>query len=148
MFGEKDLLFPIADSALLERGAGGFARRIAVFSSRESSGSADTAYLEKILQAAKVQLAQDTFFIGLPEDLFIPITPLLKTKQPEIVLVFGLRPNNLCLAFRPPMYQPLDFYGCTWLWSDALGVLENDKEKKMKLWTALQLLFLQPPGKL
>jgi hypothetical protein len=144
MFSEKDLLFPIAASSLLELGAGGFARRIAVFAAQEPTGAVHTAYLEKILQAAKVQLGQDAFFAGLPADRFVPIAPFLKTKQPETVLVFGLRPNNLCLAFHPPLYQPLDFYGLTWLWSDALGVLENDKDKKMKLWTALQLLFLQP----
>lgn len=144
MFGEKDLLFPIAESTLHALGSGGFARRIAVFASQEPSGAVQTAYLERILQAAKVELAQDTFFAGLPQEGCVPIAPFLKLKQPEIVLVFGLRPNNLCLSFHPPIYQPIDFYGLTWLWSDALGVLENDKDKKMKLWTALQLLFLQP----
>ncbi|MGI9160919.1 MAG: hypothetical protein ACR2K1_14320 [Saprospiraceae bacterium] len=144
MFGEKDLLFPIAELSLLEMGSGGFARRIAVFVAQEATGAVQTAYLEKILQAAKIQLGQDAFFAGLPGDRCVPIAPFLKTKQPETVLVFGIRPNNLCLAFHPLLYQPFDFYGLTWLWSDALGVLENDKDKKMKLWTALQLLFLQP----
>ncbi len=144
MFGEKDLLFPVAEPSLPEMGSGGFARRIAVFANLEPTGTAHTAYLDKILQAAKIQLGQDTFFAGLPAEACVPIAPFLKVKQPETVLVFGLRPNNLCLAFQPPLYQPLDFYGLTWLWSDALGVLENDKDKKMKLWTALQLLFLQP----
>ena len=125
-------------------GSGGFARRIAVFASLEPTGTMHTAYLDKILQAAKVQLEQDTFFVGLPLEACVPVAPFLKIKQPETVLVFGLRPNNLCLAFHPPLYQPLDFYGRTWLWSDALGAIENDKDKKMKLWTALQLLFLQP----
>jgi hypothetical protein len=142
MFSEKDLLFLVVDRALSAPVSGAFARRILILGSRGTAEDPTRSFLIKILSAVQINLEKDTLFVEYPDQSYIPLAPLLKEKQPETVLVFGIPPKLLCLALHPPLYQPLDFYGATWLWSDALPQIENNKDKKMQLWRAMQVMFL------
>ena len=56
--------------------------------------------------------------------------------------IFRLPPAQLGLRIDAPLYKPVAFYGVTWLFADAVSVLEPDKNKKGLLWAALKQIFL------
>jgi hypothetical protein len=99
-------------------------------------------FLVKILAAAQVNPEKDTLWTSVPIDTPIGLTSVLKLKQPDQILVFGLTPQMIGLQVDMPLYRPTEFYGATWLFSEALSVLEPDKSRKGLLWKALQQLFL------
>ncbi|MBL7774554.1 MAG: hypothetical protein JNK89_01040 [Saprospiraceae bacterium] len=57
-------------------------------------------------------------------------------------MVFGLQPFEIGINIQCPLYQPVEFYGATFLFADTLAALEPDKTLKTRLWQALQQLFL------
>jgi hypothetical protein len=144
MFSEKDLLFLSPEKPLTDVSVGGFARQVLILSRAADYPDQERVFLEKILGAAQLNLAQDTCFVSLTESpQHFALMPFLKTKQPAHVLVFGCTPAEWGLRIEAPMYLPLFFQQTTWLWADSLATLEPNREQKGKLWSALQVLFLK-----
>lgn len=143
MFSPDELIFLAPEHAASDFSSGHFARRIWVLSISEPSLSAfNKAFLDKVLAAANLNLEKDTMFAEIPVSEPVHFSTDLKRKMPEQVLVFGLRPAQIGLNIEAPFYRPIDFYGTTWLFADALSVLEPDKNKKGQLWSALKQMFL------
>ncbi len=142
MFLPDELIFLAPDLDLLTLAKGNFARRILIVANAEPTVITNRLFLEKVLSAANLNLDNDTFFCVAPPDQPISISSVLSTKPAEFVLVFGLQPDQLGLTITAPRYQPFSFYGTTWLFADALSVLEPDRVLKGQLWTALKPLFL------
>jgi len=142
MFPPDELLFLIPERSLTDLGEGGFARRIAVVVLDESPARDDRDFLTKILASAQIDLAKDTLLASVPPGEPIGLNSILKEKQAEQILVFGIPPAQLGLTIEVRPYQPIFFYGATWLFGDALSALEPDKTKKGLLWTALKSMFL------
>ena len=143
MYSEKDLLFSIPEQSILIKASGGFARRVFVATLSEDSEPGTIDFLEKILTAAGLKLEKDTLFVQLSETETSSILPVLKDKQAESVLVFGISPKQLGIQAQIPLYQNTPFYGANFLWADKLSALQSDKALKAKLWQALQLMFLK-----
>lgn len=99
-------------------------------------------FLVKILAAAHINMEKDTLMAEIKGSEAVSLLPVLKEKQPEYILVFGLAPSDVCLSIDAPLYKPFAFYGATWLFAEPLSVLEPDKTRKGLLWRALQQLFL------
>ena len=142
MFSPDDLLFLVPEQPLTERAAGGFARRIFVLSLAETEHPANRDFLVKILAAAHINLEKDTLFAEIPGQEAVSFLPVRVRKHPEFALVFGLSPAQIGLSVDAPLYQPFAFYGVSWLFAEALSILEPDKNRKAKLWLALQQMFL------
>ncbi len=103
--------------------------------------SVDTTFLEKILSAVGLRLHKDVLFLPLFQEDFIPMGRLLKSKQPNTVMVFGATPFQLGLQVAASRYEPSKLGGATFLWADALSVLEADRHLKSQLWNAMKVLF-------
>jgi hypothetical protein len=143
MYSKRDFLFSIPENSMLEQAKGGFAKRVFVAIQSEPAFPENINFLSKILTAAGLNLEQDTMFAELDPDPKTSFLPLVKEKQAECILVFGITPKQLGLNINCPLYQPFDFYGTTFLFADSLSRLEPDKTLKAKLWQALQQLFLK-----
>jgi len=142
MLLSNELLFQAAEKSACASATGGFARQLMVMALSEPTAAANRDFLAKVLAAANLDLAQDALLAEILTHEPITIAPDLTIQQPKQVLVFGLSPSQLGLSFEVQPYQPLQFYGSTWLFADKLSVLEPDKQKKGQLWAALKQIFL------
>lgn len=107
----------------------------------EPDPEARVLFLKKIIAALQLNLDTDTIYstleIGQPASFF----QLLKKKGIEKMVVFGLSPAQFGLAFEAQLYVPINFYGCKFLFSEKLSVVEADQARKAKLWGALKSIF-------
>ena len=142
MFPADELLFLSPEPGTPESAAGGFARRVYVLALAEPACPGNRDFLSKVLSAVQLNLDKDTLFAEIPASLPVSFAAELKKKQPEHVMIFGIHPAQLGLRIDAPLYKPVAFYGVTWLFADAVSVLEPDKNKKGLLWAALKQIFL------
>jgi hypothetical protein len=138
----NELLFLTAEKSACANATGGFARQLMVLVLEEPNASANRDFLAKVLAAANLNLSQDALLAEIPAQESRALANDLKALAPKQVLVFGLTPAQLGLSFEVQTYQPLNFYGHTWLFAEKLSTLEPDKTKKTQLWTALKQIFL------
>jgi len=142
MLLSNELLFLTAEKSALTDAKGGFARKVAVLALEEPNARSNRDFLDKVLTAAQLNLTNDTILAEIPAGEPRALASDLLDYQPKQLLVFGLSPAQLGLSFEVQAYQPLTFYGCTWLFADKLSAVESDKAKKTQLWTALKKMFL------
>ena len=142
MYSATDVVFQIPDESVLEKASGGFARRVFVAVLQEPAYPGGIDFLSKILTAARLNLEKDTLFAAIGATENLALLPAITQKQAQTILVFGLPLPQLGIRADIPLYQPQSFYGATFLCADQLSVLEPDKNRKGKLWQALQQLFL------
>lgn len=142
MFFPDELLFLSPEQPAPDPLAGAFARRVYVLALAEPAFAGAREFLSKVLSSVHLNLDKDTLFAEIPESMQVSFVQELKNKHPEQVLVFGVAPAQLGLHIETAYYRPLSFYGVTWLFADALSVLEPDKDRKSRLWAALKQMFL------
>lgn len=142
MILSNELLFIAAEKSALNHAEGEFARKLMILALAEPMATTNRDFLTKVLAAANLNLPQDAVFAEIPSNEPVALAPDLKLREPKQVLVFGISPVQLGLSFEVQPYQPLQFYGSTWLFADKLSVLEPDKQKKGQLWTAIKQIFL------
>lgn len=142
-------LYRLPDAPLPENRINGEGqRRIGIF----YEGTADdeealSPFLDKILQAVKVDRSQHAISIRLTPGEPISLQQLPDWKALEYGLIFGIPPQQLGLNAHLPAYVPTTVSGFTFLWSDPLKSIWEERQqggKKMsgQLWRALQQLFL------
>ncbi len=141
MFATEELVFRVAEVAVTDLAQGNFTKKILILALKEPNNAGNIDFVTKVLSAAKLDLAKDTLFAQVPGDTPVNCFGGLP-ERPEFILVFGLQPAQVGLKALAQPYQPFTLNGCTWLFSDALSVLEPDRAKKGKLWEALKGLFL------
>lgn len=141
MYSNQDLLFIVPDASLSEKPEGNYAQKVLILMLKEPAFADWRGFLEKLLGAAKINLANDTLLVALQNKEQLSIAPLLKSKQPDQVLVFGIQPDQMGLYLSVEKYQPIFFSNTNFLFADSLSVLEPDKNLKMKMWTAMKTLF-------
>jgi len=142
MFSEKDLIFQVPERSVLDFTSGGFAQQILVVAAAEPGYPGNRDFLAKILAAARLDLEKDTLFAEVPAGESVSLLPAIKHKHAGHILVFGLSAAQLGIVAEITPYQPQIFYGATFLFADALSVLEPDKTRKGNLWLALRQIFL------
>jgi hypothetical protein len=143
MYNDKDLLIAAAPAMTDALGRGQSARGILIVSQQGTDVTAEHAFLQKVLGAAQIDLERDTFLVSLDGAKSPPaLYPLIRSRQPQVVLVFGWQPKELGIHIQAPKYQPFQFNDTTFLWADALALLEPDRILKGQLWTALKVLFV------
>lgn len=105
------------------------------------------AFLERVLQAAQVDLAKDTHFAKLAQDTAPSFSLLRRTVSFQTLLVFGFPPADLGLQINWDYYLPLSFMGKTLLFCHPLHVLMEERAQggstySGPFWKALQQIFL------
>jgi hypothetical protein len=100
-------------------------------------------YLKKIMGAAKLNLLEDCLILRGSLDTQFPSFAQLQNAQPlKKAVLFGIKPTDLGLNLTIPMYQPIVFVNCTFLFVDKISVVESSKERRAALWACLQKMFL------
>ena len=99
-------------------------------------------FLQKILQAAKLDFKEDIWIKGITGQSSFSWTKLQKSIEISCFLSFGVPPRQLGLNISFQELSPTEFSGVTFLFSPTLGQLKNNKLTKGQLWTALQEIFL------
>jgi hypothetical protein len=142
MFLEESVYW-VSEQSLLDNASGKFAARILVIVNTEAGvGGQPIEFIEKVLTAAKIELAKDTALLSIEKIEPIRLFPFPETKKPDKILVFGVEPAQLGLNINFQWYQPFVFSGVTFLFSEKISLLEADRDRKMKLWNALKSIFL------
>jgi len=105
------------------------------------------AFLERVLQAAQVNLAKDTHFANLAQDSAPSFSLLRRTVSFQTLLVFGFSPADLGLQINWNHYLPLSFMDKTLLFCHPLHVLMEERAQGSStysgpFWKALQQIFL------
>jgi hypothetical protein len=106
-----------------------------------------SAFLGKILQAAKIDRLRDAKSIRITPGERISLQQIPAWEEASHLLLFGTKPIDLGLNLQLQAYHPTPFLGTTLLWSDALKTIQEERQKGGKqlsgqLWRALQQLFL------
>ncbi len=134
-------LYSVTEKYLPPPAEDSFSRQVLILAVLSPKDVAEEVFLKKILAAVGLDLHKDTFFIPISSKDTIRIAPFLRREQPRAVLVFGAEPSDLGFQTERIDYRPIAFYGTTFLWADALSVLEADLERKRRLWNALKEMF-------
>ncbi|MCC7246122.1 MAG: hypothetical protein IT269_10610 [Saprospiraceae bacterium] len=141
MFSANDLVFLSAEKDLLDLGESLCQRDIWIISSDVRS-AATQDFLSKILSAIQADLDRDALWAALEQDTKLNLNGALNMHRPKLILVFGLTAGQVGLRAEMGVYQSVFFYGCNWIFSDALAALEPDRNKKGLLWSALKSVNL------
>lgn len=141
MFPSGELVFKAAESTVSDRFEGGFAKNILILALAEENSVANRAFIAKVLSAANLDLAADACFAEISEAE--PVNCFSGfPERPKYILAFGLPPTQIGFSAAIQPYEALHFHGVHWLFADSISILEPDRDKKGKLWTALKTLFL------
>lgn len=97
-------------------------------------------FLSGILNACKLTL-EDVGVVNIASYPAISYKIISETFKPRIVLMFGISPDTIQLPFVMPEFQRQSYNNQVYLAAPSLDDLENDKDLKRKLWTALQQIF-------
>lgn len=141
MFATEELVFRVAEVPVTDLAKGNFTKKILILALSEPNNPGNIEFVTKILSAAGLALSEDTLFAEITAGTAVNCFAGLP-ERPKFILVFGLQPAQVGLKALAQPYQPFTINGCTWLFSDALSVLEPDRAKKGKLWEALKALFV------
>ena len=97
-------------------------------------------FLSGILNACKLTL-EDVGLLNISSYPAISYKKIAETFNPRIIIMFGVLPDTIQLPFVMPEFQRQSYNNQVYLAVPSLPELENNKELKRKLWTALQQIF-------
>jgi DNA polymerase III psi subunit len=101
---------------------------------------AERALLDKILKAIHLEIDTVDLLI-LNEIPDMDIKTVLSDKKVHHFITFGVPLQQLKMDILLAPYQTKVVAGVNFLYSDALGLIENDKAKKLMLWNTLKKQF-------
>jgi hypothetical protein len=104
------------------------------------------AFLGKILAAVQLDLTKDTTLLKLTANQRFSFTGLHRAHDLKTVIAFGIAAERMGVQFATPLYQPIRHEGVTFLFSDDLEKIYEERQaggKKMSasLWKALKEIF-------
>src|SRR5690349_19733874 len=103
MLPAGELVFCTADSSVTEVGEGRFAKNILVLMLEERNSSQNRAFITKVLEAARINLLEDTLLAEIPAGRPVNCFTGLP-HHPEFVFVFGLLPAQVGITALPALY--------------------------------------------
>ncbi|QIP14445.1 hypothetical protein G8759_18390 [Spirosoma aureum] len=99
-------------------------------------------FLEKILKAVNLNI-DGVDLLNLHGARDLDFAELVQDKKIHHFITFGVPFNRIHLDIAMDRYQPIRFFGITFLMADSLPTIEADQNLKKRLWGALQRIFLQ-----
>ena len=126
----------------LQRIVGNRDARVGVLATTIGS-DAERTMLDKMLQAIKLGGLADVALLEVGADERASLAEILHTlNKTSCWLVFGRGARSLGWQFDVPLYQRINLQAHTFVFADALVVLQSDTVKKKQLWAVLQSIFL------
>ncbi len=140
-------LFPAPEYAVFDDRRKGQNKRgvLIVLQSGEDTEVLQT-FLSKILDAAKINLAQDALLLRLAEDESVHLPTLIRKDYIRTITAFGLQPARLGVRFHTATYQITKLGSTRFLFAHSLQEIYDERQKGGRqkagaLWKALQNLF-------
>ncbi|UHG89026.1 hypothetical protein [Spirosoma oryzicola] len=99
-------------------------------------------FLEKILKAVNLNI-DGVDLLNLHGAGDLDFAELVQDKKIHHFITFGVPFSRIHLDIAMDRYQPIRFFGITFLMADSLPTIEADQNLKKRLWGALQRVFLQ-----
>ncbi|MGF7217710.1 DNA polymerase III psi subunit [Spirosoma lacussanchae] len=99
-------------------------------------------FLEKILKAVNLNI-DGVDLLNLHGVRDVDFAELVHGKKIHHFITFGVPFNRIHLDIAMDRYQPVRFFGITFLMADSLPTIEADQQLKKRLWAALQHIFIQ-----
>lgn len=99
-------------------------------------------FLEKILKAVNLNI-DGVDLLNLHGARNLDFAELVQDKKIHHFITFGVPFSRIHLDIAMDRYQPVRFFGITFLMVDSLPTIEADQQLKKRLWGALQHIFLQ-----
>ena len=96
--------------------------------------------LTSILNACKFTVA-DVAIVNINNNPAAGYKELTTYFNSRYTLLFGTEPASFGLPMSFPHFQIQSFNNCTYLFSPALSIIENEREQKRKLWECLKKIF-------
>ena len=128
MFPIGEFIYRSADTSVSDLTEGNFTKKILILALAETDSKVNRAFLAKVLAAANLDLAEDTLFGEIPAQEPVNCFTGL-AERPQYIFAFGLSPAQIGLSAAAQPYQPLVLQDTTWLFGDALSVLEPDRNR-------------------
>ena len=100
----------------------------------------DLALLVGILSACKLSLA-DIALLNFDKNKHVGYEEMTTQFEPNLILLFGIGPENLSFPLIFPKYQLQRYNHRTYLCAASFKVLATDLEQKRTLWACLQKYF-------
>lgn len=97
-------------------------------------------FLLGILSACKLTMA-DVAVLNKVKQPGLNYEAINKELQAEVILLFGVQPDQLELPLQFPNYQIQKYNNQQYLCAPGLQLLQKEKEEKLKLWNCLKQLF-------
>lgn len=94
--------------------------------------------LSNILKAINLDIKQDIHLGYLAEENTYQLVEYLVEEGPNLILVFGIKPEFISLHLDHIYYAPLQVSSSTWIFSHSLSELSDNKSLKKNLWGALK----------
>ncbi|GAB3883930.1 hypothetical protein [Spirosoma agri] len=99
-------------------------------------------FLEKILKAVNLNI-DGVDLLNLHGARDLDFAELVQDKKIHHFITFGVPFSRINLDIAMDRYQPIRFFGITFLMADSLPTIEADQNLKKRLWGSLQRVFLQ-----
>lgn len=99
-------------------------------------------FLEKILKAVNLNI-DGVDLLNLNGVRDVDFAEMVHGKHVHHFITFGVPFSRIHLDIAMDRYQPVRFFGITFLMADSLPTIEADQNLKKRLWAALQQVFLQ-----
>ncbi|HHJ49308.1 MAG TPA: hypothetical protein ENJ88_00195 [Phaeodactylibacter sp.] len=148
---EKKSLLPTLSFTLLDsyeepdlwrQAIGKNAKGVLVLSAENEALSRDLFnFLKKVLEAVQIQLEEEALLLLTTPEKHLSFARISREKDIQVLISFGLPAKNLGLHWSVNLYEPLTKNGCLFLFAERLSLIQNDRERKLRLWKALQKIF-------
>lgn len=97
--------------------------------------------LSQILKAINLEFDKNVRLFEISNDNSIPLNAILQhSKNPPLVMAFGLNPSTLRLQSNAPLYRILPFENLKLILSHSIQELIANKTYKAQLWNTIKHL--------
>ncbi len=97
-------------------------------------------FLAKIMGACKIDLTTCSVF-GLLTNEFLRLSDAIKQDEIQQIIVFGITPDSLGLNINPQI-KKFSLHNRTYIFTENLKSIQENKEVKVTLWNQLKEVFL------
>lgn len=141
LFGSSQIFVTSDPESVLKNGKGDNHKGIIILYQEEADPEL-IEFLNKILQAAKLNIEKDIWVKGITANEQISWSNLKSEIKVQYLLSFGLHAKQIGLVTPFQEFHPTLAFDTTFLFAPRLSQLHNDKPAKAQLWKALQEMFL------
>jgi hypothetical protein len=140
MYTDRDTLFNMPDETHSTAETFGCGRQnVLLVVKRDQYSDTESEFLKNIIKAVKLDIAEDCEVLLLGQNR--SVIHMHFQKDHEVVIVFGLKPDEVGMQISHQLYSILPMGKRLYLFVDELPSIQKDQTLKTKLWNTLKIIF-------